>query len=805
MPRRGMDNGAAREEIAERLDEIASYGLAVLLFLVAVSFLPIAADVLSVKDALLAVGVPLLVGLSMIRAFWVGRLEWPATLMNVGVLATLGWGLASIAWSQYRYLSIAEAGRLALYAGLYFVMLTAIRTPWSLLRVLNGVIAAAFVTGAYGLLQCFHADPVHWSQQAVFSTFGNSTYFASFIVLTLPVAGALFLDDCLQVEKVPQAGQPGEQARESASSLARRYARAGLYAAVLAMLFVCLIRTVTRAAITGIVIGFGIAGILCWRRFRVKLDPGQHRLPRRGLVIGVVLAVLAITLGCWSLPGRDRQKMANALSAKLFGTEHLRMAHWRSAVDMLRAHPVIGVGLGTYRVYAAEGISSEWYRTAPSSVNMLVPGDAHNEFLQVLAEQGVIGLGAPLFLLVGFFRTNARLLREAEQRRVALLAAAWTAGVIAFTFQNLFAITFRVPATAVFFWCGLGLTGAGAGWLTPESASRIHRRPLPRLGPPGLVSCALLIAAAVGLIGMLQTWRLAAEIDLHAARNQIRSNLYERAIPTLEWVIERNPYSFEAYYDLGALKGRTNDHEGALKAFLAAERLKPNIADLHYNIGICYERLGRISEAFPHLEQAARLVPLPEYERELAHAYLVCGRAQEALTNAQAAANTEPRNRDNWVAVVRALTYLKRDSEALRVIAEEHARHPLWDWKQEPLEVADIWFGQSRYDLVEKWYTDAIRRDPGVAEGYIGLAACYAKQGQFSRAVVILESGRKHVPPKQLATQLLALELARAYDRAGNVPAAWKTLHEVIAMGSATVYGRQAAEVVRRSQQVQKR
>ena len=395
------------------------------------------------------------------------------------------------------------------------------------------------------------------------------------------------------------------------------------------------------------------------------------------------------------------------------------------------------------------------------------PEYAHNEFLQVLAEQGVIGLGAPLFLLVGFFRTNARLLREAEQRRVALLAAAWTAGVIAFTFQNLFAITFRVPATAVFFWCGLGLTGAGAGWLTPESASRIHRRPLPRLGPPGLVGCALLIATTVSLIGMLQTWRVAAEIDLHAARNQIASGLHERATVTLARVIARNPYSLEAYNDLGSLKGRVGDHEGAMKALLSAAALNPNIADLHYNIGICYERLGRVGEALPHLEKAMQLMPR--------------GQTYQALAE--------------------ALLRLGRKGQALNVIQDGLACTSVGAWPRGALMAGDILLAQGRYDLAEKQYHKARLWNRNVAEVYIGWAACHSKQGQHAQAVAALENGRKYVP----SSQLLALKLAREYDRAGDIPSAWKTLHEVIAMGPDTVYGRQAAEVVRRSQQVPKR
>jgi O-antigen ligase len=60
-----------------------------------------------------------------------------------------------------------------------------------------------------------------------------------------------------------------------------------------------------------------------------------------------------------------------------------RLAHWQAALNMGRAHPWIGVGLGSYEAaYADYGIPS-WPRPL---------GHAHNDYLNLLAETGIIGL-----------------------------------------------------------------------------------------------------------------------------------------------------------------------------------------------------------------------------------------------------------------------------------------------------------------------------------------------------------------------------------------------------------------------------
>lgn len=64
-----------------------------------------------------------------------------------------------------------------------------------------------------------------------------------------------------------------------------------------------------------------------------------------------------------------------------------RLAHWQAAVEMARDHPYFGVGLGNYSV------RYEQYRL----INWQLPlGHAHNTYLNLLAETGMVGLLAYL-------------------------------------------------------------------------------------------------------------------------------------------------------------------------------------------------------------------------------------------------------------------------------------------------------------------------------------------------------------------------------------------------------------------------
>jgi len=67
-----------------------------------------------------------------------------------------------------------------------------------------------------------------------------------------------------------------------------------------------------------------------------------------------------------------------------------RMAHWFAAWSMFNAYPWLGVGIGNYGVVYADFGLPEW----PVSL-----GHAHNFYLNMLAETGLVGLSMYVTLI----------------------------------------------------------------------------------------------------------------------------------------------------------------------------------------------------------------------------------------------------------------------------------------------------------------------------------------------------------------------------------------------------------------------
>jgi len=134
-----------------------------------------------------------------------------------------------------------------------------------------------------------------------------------------------------------------------------------------------------------------------------------------------VLAGVALTF--------QRDFLADRLYAKgLVAGDNIesRWALWRGALEMAADHPVIGVGTGLFRFRASEYVVND-------PLHLFQPV-AHNAYVEVLAENGVLGLLAFSAFIVGtwlLLRNGRRAAVDAEDSGLEHLVTALQASFIA--------------------------------------------------------------------------------------------------------------------------------------------------------------------------------------------------------------------------------------------------------------------------------------------------------------------------------------------------------------------------------------
>jgi O-antigen ligase len=141
-----------------------------------------------------------------------------------------------------------------------------------------------------------------------------------------------------------------------------------------------------------------------------------------------------------------------------------RVPLFKSAFQMFLDHPVTGAGVGMYQTL----LHTPRYELpddypVPKDLNL----HAHNTYLELLAETGVIGLCAFLFIFLRFFSGIYRLARDPssdfsrDERAIGLGLAGSILAVLFFALGS--TIITVGPTVSAYFWF---LLGAGSSFIT---------------------------------------------------------------------------------------------------------------------------------------------------------------------------------------------------------------------------------------------------------------------------------------------------------------------------------------------------
>jgi O-antigen ligase len=360
-------------------------------------------------------------------------------LFAVGVvqLLPLGWGAAqelggALASGPSRALSFDPyATRIVLVqlAGLtvYFAAALAfIDSPRRLRLVARLIIVFGFLLAVYGLMQHFvNPRTIFWvrepKQAEPFGPYINRHHFAGYMELTLAMPlGLLF------------AGAVGRE-------------RVALYAFASAMMAIALVMTNSRGGMLSMVCEIlFLAAAATVARGRVREDEKHDRGARvraAAVRIGLGFAmVLAVFVGVLYFGGEDAlSRLAGSVNSDdpTTGRAHF----WQGAVGVIKDHPLLGAGLGAF------GAVYPRYDTANGTYKL---EQAHNDYLQILTDAGVVGglLGVAFVALL--FRPALRRMQSHDRfrRGVALGALSGCAGVLVHSF---FDFTLHTTANALLF------------------------------------------------------------------------------------------------------------------------------------------------------------------------------------------------------------------------------------------------------------------------------------------------------------------------------------------------------------------
>jgi len=369
------------------------------------------------------------------------EIKFTPTPLNLPIISFIAICTLSLIWSNTFFTSLKELPLFLIGPLLYFVIVNNIRDKKQISRLLGVAILVGTVFGIYGIFQYNGIDFSFWvnniGRHHVFGLFGNVNYFAEYLIVPLPLAISLFF-----VTK-------------------NRNRKILLLIGILAM-GTTLMLTFTR----GSYLAIGISSIFMF--FLFLLSKGKSFIKENKKLFMIILIVIIVAVSLFIIPtplnksGTAISKIKGRVSISVLMNEFSsgrRITIWKFTGMMIKDHPILGSGIGTYK-----------YNTLRYQAKFFEQGDnrsiypygfadkAHNEYLQLWAELGTIGLAIFLWLIIAYFNYGIRYLKREEDEQKQGIMIGLMGAVAAVLVDGIFGFPLHLPATIVLFWLAIGLT-----------------------------------------------------------------------------------------------------------------------------------------------------------------------------------------------------------------------------------------------------------------------------------------------------------------------------------------------------------
>jgi O-antigen ligase/tetratricopeptide (TPR) repeat protein len=210
------------------------------------------------------------------------------------------------------------------------------------------------------------------------------------------------------------------------------------------VLMAAIILSQSRAAWIGLALGVALVTLLSSRR-----EEGVERATRsRQIALAGAACMLVFAMLFIGASGRDQvsERVQNSLDADTALPN--RMDAWSNGLKMVEDFPAVGTGLRTWPELFTR------YRARPWSD--LYFSEAHNDYLQLVAETGIVGLALAAWFLL---RSGIFIYRRFVQLpgRIVPIQAALVSGLVVMCVVEFFDFDLQIPAIAFLFAMILGL------------------------------------------------------------------------------------------------------------------------------------------------------------------------------------------------------------------------------------------------------------------------------------------------------------------------------------------------------------
>ena len=643
------------------------------------------------KELFLQISTLLALAIWMLKLVYINKLEWKAGFLDIPVFLYMLFTCLSLVWSVNIYQSILSLPAFLIGPILYYLITNNINEQKKIDTIIMFIIIVSLGMAIYGILQYLGVDFDFWASArgrgGVFGLLGNVNYFAEYLILSLSLLVGLIIS---------------------------KHKKFNFYFLLIAGIIIgtAVIITFTRSSY--LAMGVSISTTLLWYRKSNKKILEKKYLFRLLLSFLLILVIILIFISVarpviqGKTPLTFLKSRINIESITSGHSALRRLATWKFTMMIIKDYPLIGTGLGTY-IFNTFKYQADFF--AIGNNRDIYPhgfaAQAHNEYLQLWSELGIIGLLLFLSIAFLFYKNILKTIKGIKEEEKAVVIGL-TGGITAILVDAIFGFPLHLPASFSLFWIFLGLTNAqliiagneridsGYGIDKIEKDIKTGTKWPDRATIWKKIFLSILVVSFLAVTVSFLIRPFLSQIYWYKGNQEYLKDNYNEAIKIYEKGLKWNPWQGEMDYVIGNILASKNIHQTALDYYHKAEKF----VDLHqlpYNIGISYFNLGNVQKAIPYLEKAIRY---------------------------------------------------QQDKESMLPLQ---------------FELANIYSIRKDYSNAERMFKEIIQHNPGNAEAYYKLAGIYIIQDKKETAKTALEKVIEIAPEDKVAgyakTMLTKLEI----------------------------------------------
>ena len=296
---------------------------------------------------------------------------------------------------------------------------------------------------------------------APFGSFVNHAHFSGYVEMIMPLPLAMLLLKTVRSE-------------------ARVF-----YGFAVVVMGVATVVSLSRGGMISMLAGLLFTSIVSvWAiSLRAKLAAGPSSfitkpwLTRAGLGLVMLVVIIAGIFWVGADPVMDRLEKSSLTGEAQPGRQTLYSSRgfiWTDTLKLIKDHPLTGTGLGSYPV--------AFTRYTQNDSAYFPIEQSHNDYLQILADAGLVGGSLALWFLVSLFSSFIRGIRHSDPRLAALVLGAG-GGIFALLIHSIFDFNLQIPSNSLMFLLLAAIVSViGTPSCSPQMSSVSNSAsPLPRV------------------------------------------------------------------------------------------------------------------------------------------------------------------------------------------------------------------------------------------------------------------------------------------------------------------------------------